>query len=68
MENYSEKSSSKEHLATTEFITSDRMTEDHCDSTPLVNRNVTNVKVYKRRWYILLIFSLVAVLQGETVV
>jgi len=32
------------------------------DNTPLVTRQI-NVKVYKRRWYILLIFSLVAVLQ-----
>lgn len=31
------------------------------DETPLVSGDV---KLYKRRWYILLIFSLVAVLQG----
>ena len=34
------------------------------DNTPLVTRH-TETKVYKRRWYILLIFSLVAVLQGK---
>ena len=39
-------------------------TVSHTSSTPLVNRN-NQTKVYKRRWYILLIFSLVAVLQGE---
>ena len=65
MNNNSETKSSQEHLATTEFIPSDKMADENCDHTPLVNRNVTNVKVYKRRWYILLIFSLVAVLQGE---
>ena len=32
------------------------------DETPLVSGDV---KLYKRRWYILLIFSLVAVLQGK---
>ena len=32
------------------------------DVIPLVTGNV---KLYKRRWYILLVFSLVAVLQGE---
>ena len=36
------------------------------DNTPLVTRN-TETKVYKRRWYILLIFSLVAVLQGKLI-
>ena len=32
-------------------------------SSPLVRES--EVKVFKRRWYILFIFSLVAVLQGE---
>ena len=36
------------------------------DTTPLVTRSHAHVKVYKRRWYILLVFSLVAVLQGIT--
>ena len=36
------------------------------DTTPLVTSSRAHVKVYKRRWYILLVFSLVAVLQGIT--
>ena len=36
------------------------------DTTPLVTSSHAHVKVYKRRWYILLVFSLVAVLQGIT--
>ena len=44
----------------------DGLVEEQCLLDVLQGEEEVHVKVYKRRWYILLVFSLVAVLQGIT--